>query len=763
MDRKVKNRKKESLLSANATVFTASFCIMVLELTAGRIIAPFLGVSLYTWTAVIGVVLTGIALGNYTGGVLSDRFPAKKLLSLLFFCAALTCFLAPAVNKAAGSWYRFMLLPVPFRIALHVSVTFFFPSLLLGMVAPVVAKFALDKGLPTGKTVGTIYAWSATGSIFGVFSAGFFLIPNIGTLGIILGLTAILIVLALLYGKKAWFSCAGAAGLALLCLIGLASRGWPYELGRRLSLRQEERENLVYRDQSYYSHIQVYEMAGLPGGRKLRLNQMLHSVVDLDNPADLDAYYQYPYLRIYAGLTHYLRPSGSRPGERSPRALTLGGGGYVFPRYIQKHWPGSLNEVVEIDPAVTRAAEKALGFDRESGIKVVHMDARNYINRLLAEKEQRGGFEPFDIIYGDALSDLSVPYQLTTHEYNQKIKALLAPEGAYIVTIIDSWESGKFLAAMVNTLKKSFSQVEVFQSGRRAGGDAARNVFVVAAFKEPVNVRDIEIAADDGVLLEKKELERILKKKEIILTDTYAPTEALLEPVVHRFAQQAAAVRLAGFADRLMKEEKFFRASDYYQKALELDPVSANAYNNFANFLARQGYFDRAIKNYRKAIRISPFFAEAYLNLGIIQTRQGDFSKAAENINQAIRLNPASAEAWYSLGNIYMANHIASEAEACYQKAIENDPEFAPAYNSLGNVFFLRDRLNIALKYYRQAVEKESGFAQAHNNIGTVLARRGNFEEAVYHFRRAVEINPAYREAGENLAAASRDAGKKRE
>ncbi len=47
--------------------------MMVLELVAGRIIAPYVGVSLYTWTSVIGVVLAGMSLGNYLGGRLADR------------------------------------------------------------------------------------------------------------------------------------------------------------------------------------------------------------------------------------------------------------------------------------------------------------------------------------------------------------------------------------------------------------------------------------------------------------------------------------------------------------------------------------------------------------------------------------------------------------------------------------------------------------------------------------------------------------------
>src|SRR5512135_2326822 len=73
----------------NLIVFISSFCTMVLELVAGRIIAPYVGVSLYTWTSVIGVVLAGISLGNYLGGRLADRWASLRLLGLVFLLGGL--------------------------------------------------------------------------------------------------------------------------------------------------------------------------------------------------------------------------------------------------------------------------------------------------------------------------------------------------------------------------------------------------------------------------------------------------------------------------------------------------------------------------------------------------------------------------------------------------------------------------------------------------------------------------------------------------
>ena len=56
-------------------VFLSSACTLVIELIAGRIMAPYLGVSLYTWTSIIGIVLAGMSVGNYLGGRVADRAP----------------------------------------------------------------------------------------------------------------------------------------------------------------------------------------------------------------------------------------------------------------------------------------------------------------------------------------------------------------------------------------------------------------------------------------------------------------------------------------------------------------------------------------------------------------------------------------------------------------------------------------------------------------------------------------------------------------
>ncbi|HLJ12788.1 MAG TPA: fused MFS/spermidine synthase, partial [Planctomycetaceae bacterium] len=109
-----------ALVGCNAIVFVSSVCIMVLELTASRLIAQYVGQSLYTWTSVIGVVLAGISIGNYLGGWLADRYPPQRILARLFLASGVltlsVLFLngwAANANRPAGTtWQAWVMLVV---------------------------------------------------------------------------------------------------------------------------------------------------------------------------------------------------------------------------------------------------------------------------------------------------------------------------------------------------------------------------------------------------------------------------------------------------------------------------------------------------------------------------------------------------------------------------------------------------------------------------------------------------------------------------
>jgi len=216
--------------TARLLAFLSGTCIMVIELVASRLVAPRLGVSLYTWTSVIGVMLAGMSLGNLLGGILADRYASRTTLAWLFVIVALagTSVVWLSDGRHAYDWLEAM--PYMLAIVCYVAVVLGLPSILMGCFTPVITRLALsgagsaDTG--TGMTVGSIYAWSTIGSILGTFGTGFLLVSFFGVRSIILLVTAVQMALGLLLmwgaAKKRRWLAAGALILYIVVVISIS-------------------------------------------------------------------------------------------------------------------------------------------------------------------------------------------------------------------------------------------------------------------------------------------------------------------------------------------------------------------------------------------------------------------------------------------------------------------------------------------------------------------------------------------------------------
>ncbi|HVV98853.1 MAG TPA: fused MFS/spermidine synthase, partial [Planctomycetaceae bacterium] len=192
------------LIGCNALVFLSSVCVMVLELTASRLIAKSHGSSLYTWTSVIGVVLAGISLGNFLGGWLADRFTPRRVLAYVFWASSVGCLSVYSMHGLIAATERPDWFSWPAWVLFAVAAVFLVPALALGTISPLVASIALAQSQRTGTTVGNVYAWGALGSILGTFLTGFFLIDHFGTQHIIWMTSATLAILGAVVATGQW-------------------------------------------------------------------------------------------------------------------------------------------------------------------------------------------------------------------------------------------------------------------------------------------------------------------------------------------------------------------------------------------------------------------------------------------------------------------------------------------------------------------------------------------------------------------------------
>ncbi|MCB9154672.1 MAG: fused MFS/spermidine synthase [Caldilineae bacterium] len=486
-----------------AIVFVSSACIMILELVAGRIVAPYVGVSLYTWTTIIGVVLAGISLGNYLGGRLADRWPSTRLLGLLFLAAGMTSFIVLTVDRLG---VRLPPGSIVIQIVVLVTALFFIPCAILGAISPVVAKLAVRDLATTGTTVGKIYAAGTLGSIVGTFATGFVLISRFGTHAIVWGVGLTLIAMGALFLLRRKTVALVLAAVIVAGGLSLAWwQGWshgPCALETNyfcIKVREEDRNG---------ERVRV-----------LVLDRLVHSFTSMDDPTKL----VYGYEQMYAEATAY------RAADKADlRALFIGGGGYTFPKYMAAIYPDSELEVIEIDPGVTRIAYDLLGVPADSAIVTRNEDAR----MVLSGQPDR----PFDLIMGDAFNDYSVPYHLTTVEFNELVARWLAPGGLYMVNIIDG-PRGDFVRAFANTLQQTFPHVYVAPT-IDAWRSSPRSTFVLIASDEPLDVgRLADIDAGDGLallarqLLDDADLAALLAEHPLLtLTDQFAPVDQMLAP-----------------------------------------------------------------------------------------------------------------------------------------------------------------------------------------------------------------------------------------
>jgi spermidine synthase len=253
--------------------------------------------------------------------------------------------------------------------------------------------------------------------------------------------------------------------------------------------------------------------------RLLALDRFVHGFVDLDDPLWLE----YEYEILYGALVRALWPEA-----QTVRCFFIGGGAYTFQRRLLHLYGDDVRVVTaEIDPAVTRVARAHLALADDARHRVVHDDARAVL-RGLPEAER------FELVFGDAFHDLAVPWHLTTEDFAREVRGRLAPEGVYLLNLIDVFASGRFLGAMVTTLERAFPHVRVLSMGPR--DDHAQTTFLVVASEAPLEwgaLQDDDGRPLDVVAYDEADRAAVaVRAQRAVLTDDFAPVENLLAPVV---------------------------------------------------------------------------------------------------------------------------------------------------------------------------------------------------------------------------------------
>lgn len=490
--------------------FVGSGCLLVLEIVGGRMLAPVVGASLYTWTSVIGVVLAGLSIGNYLGGRLADRRPDRTTLSYLYLASAVSSALILLLSRdltsvaAPDSW------SAPLQVLWLATLLFLVPSILLGTVTPLIVKLSLRSLDATGRVVGRIQAAASLGAIVGVFLTGFWLISLLGTRPVVASVTAALLCLAVASNPPWGDQSPQETRSSDTVLIGFPV------IAIAVAVLLFTYDNPCFRESNYYC-IQVHTD---PSGqyKELLLDPLVHGLVSIKDPTEL----VYPYERLYGEITN-----ATYKPDRPLSAFAIGGGTYTFPRYLEKFHHGN-TVVAEIDPEVTDIVKTQFGMHDSPGIDVIHEDARPVLR-------DRPKGERYDLVLGDAFADIAIPFHLVTREFNEIVRSHLKPDGMYLANVIDG-VNYDFLRSYMTTLGKTFPSVRLLVS---PVGSGEQNTFViVASMRSPPKTKSM--APADGVA------DFLRQRDTVTLTDDHAPVDQLLAPVFRQRLHRRPAEQQAG-------------------------------------------------------------------------------------------------------------------------------------------------------------------------------------------------------------------------
>jgi spermidine synthase len=401
--------------------FFTGFAGLAYEILWTRALATFTSNSIYSFSSILVVYLTGIGIGSYIySKYLSKNTPSIPLLVILqfiiFFIVAITAFFLndiPVFLKPFAGLMKFPVLRMVFPGLLLSALIMFIPTVLMGITFPLICKMYTDSLDHLRARIGKIFFYNTLGSMAGPVAAGFILLPLVGVMKALI-ITSLVNFLLALWGsffieksaqRKRWLiaACIIFAGVILLpFMAGKSSRILPPSIFRNPNTVHE----LKYYKETIDGTVVVVEDKKT-GVRGCYVNNNAVCGVTYDA------------LKVVHYMGHL--PMLFNPGAKN--ALIIGFGIGVTTSAVAQHALDYI-DCVEICPGVREAAPLFEKFNqkvwRNPKVNFIAGDGRNYL--LLAPKK-------YDIISCDPVHPSLGSGSLYSKEYFELCKSRLNPEG----------------------------------------------------------------------------------------------------------------------------------------------------------------------------------------------------------------------------------------------------------------------------------------------------------------------------------------------
>ncbi|MEW6381602.1 MAG: fused MFS/spermidine synthase [bacterium] len=782
---------------------------LVYEITWTRAIIMIIGSTVYAFSLMLTAVIAGLALGSMCAARLIDR---RKDLVLIFglleigvggatfglapFFEKLTLVVIPMFNLFGNNFAALQ--------AIELSGLFFLmllPSLLLGMIFPLMSTMYVRGTDRPGGGVGATLMANSLGAVAGTVASGLFLIPAIGIqktmlaasmVNVFLGSSALLFSPSLSGIKKA-----AAFPLAFGCglLFFITQPEWnkalisgaPYVYGRvyaglsRQGSGQSVKEIVLNQADLLFYQEDAQTTVSVKKDKGEQLFLQLNGKTDASSREDNCTQ------RLLAHIPLLLHPDPQQ-------VMVLGLGSGVTLGAAEKYSTVKHLDCIEISPAVIRAAAC---FNEVNGrslddprLRIIVGDGREH----LALTDQK-----YDVIISQPCSPwIAGMSGLLTREFFQLCRERLNGTGLCCIWLqtcnldmassqsvvkafgevfpsLSIWEARPgidyLLIGGTGEIKLDYQLVQ-----RKMAGESLHRELKTVGLPRPDDLLARFVMSKEGAA-------RYVQGACAHTDDTtwlefHAP-KLLYQETINEHLQALNALRGLDFASLLtapaaeagsLKDTlpKAFEAQKHYalaemdllrnkqeegarkiKEAYLLDPADARIRERYYRLLLNaasncslKGMHEVAAQILQSAIRVNPDGFEGYLNLGLACFHTGQVQAAIQQFRLALLIQPDNEQAHLNLGACYLRAGNLEDSIQANLTALRIKPGLVNAHFNLGIAYMRSNRVAQAIAEYQEAIKYQPNYAEAHLNLGIAYQTSGAWDQAAREYEESLRLRP---------------------
>ncbi|MEX0618716.1 MAG: putative 2OG-Fe(II) oxygenase [Pseudohongiellaceae bacterium] len=166
----------------------------------------------------------------------------------------------------------------------------------------------------------------------------------------------------------------------------------------------------------------------------------------------------------------------------------------------------------------------------------------------------------------------------------------------------------------------------------------------------------------------------------------------------------------------------------------------------------RAGNLQQASDYYSRALALQPDYVPAINNVALIARELGKLEVAASLLREALGHAPENFDVQINMGRVCMLRHREEEAETHFRNALTINPDSIEARLNLAHAVYARQDFPQARMLFEQLLQRDRQHFAALYNLAIIHLRENDREAANRYLERALTVKPEDMDALNQLA-----------